>query len=60
MEPNLSFFKFMKHVMRDSLKMSYTKHLLSPSRSLKNKEVLVIHGGGNVFLREVVIFWKEI
>jgi hypothetical protein len=26
--------------------MSYTEHLLSSSSSLKNKEVIAIHGGG--------------
>jgi hypothetical protein len=34
--------------MRDSWKMSYTKHLLSSSSSLKNKEVLANHGGGKI------------
>jgi hypothetical protein len=48
MGPNPSFFRFIKHVMRDSSKMSYTEHMLSSSSSLKNKEVLTNHGGGEI------------
>ena len=40
---NHSFFKFVKNMLRDSLKVSYTKHLLSSSISLKNKEVITNH-----------------
>jgi hypothetical protein len=55
---DLSFFKFVKHVMRDSSKMSYIENLLSSSSSLKNKKVLIVHGGGN--LREVgQLFGKD-
>jgi hypothetical protein len=57
---NLSFFRFVKNLMRDSLKMSYTEHLLSSSISLKNKEVLIIHvGGGGEFERSGSIFGKH-
>jgi hypothetical protein len=34
---NPSFFRFVKHVMRDSSKMSYTEHLLPSSSFLKTK-----------------------
>jgi hypothetical protein len=46
--PNPSFFRFIKHMSRDSSKMSYTEHMLSSSSSLKNKEVLTNHGGGEI------------
>jgi hypothetical protein len=50
MGPNPSF-RFVKNMMRDSPKVSYTEHLLSSSISLKNKEVLIyLDGGGD--------FWK--
>jgi hypothetical protein len=49
MGSNLSFFRFIKYVMRYSLKMSYIEHMLSSLSSLKNKEVLVVHGGGGRF-----------
>jgi hypothetical protein len=51
MGSNLSFFRFVKNVMRDSSKIIYIDHFLSSSSSLKNKEVLIVHGGGK--LREV-------
>jgi hypothetical protein len=43
---NPSFFKFVKHMVRESSKVRYTNHFLSYSSSLKNKEVLTDHGGG--------------
>ena len=46
MGPNHSFFRFVKYMMRDSLKVSYIEHLLSSSSLLKNKGVLIHHGGG--------------
>jgi len=42
---NPAFFRFIKHVMNDSMKMSYIEHMLSSSSSLKNKEVIIIHCG---------------
>jgi hypothetical protein len=56
---NPSFFRFVKHVMRDSSKMSYIEHMLSSSSSLKNKEVLVVHGGGK-FEGSGSVFWKAL
>jgi len=46
--PNRSFFRSVKHMMRDSSNMRYIKHILSSSISLKNKEVLSNHGGGGI------------
>ena len=46
MGPNPSFSKFIKHMLRDSPKVSYIEHLLSSSSSLKNKEVLTNHQWG--------------
>jgi hypothetical protein len=48
MGTNPSFFRFVKYVMRDSSKMSYTEHLLSSSISLKKKGVLSSHGGEKI------------
>lgn len=48
MEPNHSFLRFIKYMMRDSPKVIYIKHLLSSSSSLKNKGVLIHRGGGNL------------
>jgi hypothetical protein len=48
---NPSFLGFIKHIMRDSLKKRYTKHLLSTSSSLKNKRYSPIMVGGE--LKEV-------
>ena len=45
MGPNLSFFRFIKYMMRDSSKMSYNEHLLSSSILLKRKGVLICHSG---------------
>jgi hypothetical protein len=44
MEPNPSFFRFVKHMSRDSSKMRYIDHILSSLSSLKNKEVLTNYG----------------
>jgi hypothetical protein len=57
--PNPSFFRFVKHMSRDSSKMSYTEHLLSSSSLLKNKEVLTNHGGGEIE-RSGSIFWNPL
>jgi hypothetical protein len=46
--PNPSFFRFIKHMLRGSLKMRYTEHMLSSSSSLKKKELLTNHGGGGI------------
>jgi len=43
----------------NSSKMSYTKNLLSSSRSLKNKEVLSNNGGGGVIERSGSSFGKH-
>ena len=48
MSPNHSFGRFIKNMLRDSPKVSHTKHLLSSSISLKNKGVLTHHGGGKI------------
>ena len=45
---NHSFFSFVKNILRDSRKLSYTDHLLSSSISLKNKEILANHGVGKI------------
>jgi hypothetical protein len=57
--PNPSFFRFVKHMSRDSSKMSYTEHLLSSSSSLKNKEVLTNYGGGGIE-RSGSSFWNPL
>jgi hypothetical protein len=59
MGPNPSLLRFIKHMSRDSSKMSYIEHILSSSSSLKNKEVLTNHGGGE--LKEVgQVFWNPL
>jgi hypothetical protein len=45
MRLNLSFFRFVKHMMRDSLKMSYTEHFLSSSRSFKKMRYSLLMAG---------------
>ena len=40
MRLNPSFLTFIEYMLRDSLKVSYIKHMLSSSSLLKNKEVL--------------------
>jgi hypothetical protein len=57
MGPNLSFFRFVKHVMRDSSKMSYTDHFLSSSSSLKKKRYFPFMVREN--LREVGQFFEK-
>jgi hypothetical protein len=56
---NPSFFKLVKHVMRDSSNMSYINNLLSLSSLLKNKEVCIVHGGGK-FEGSGSVFWKSL
>jgi hypothetical protein len=48
MGPNPSFFRFVKHVMRDSSKMSYIQAYIILLKLIKKKEVLTIHGGGEI------------
>ena len=60
MGPNHSFFRFVKYMLKDLPKVSYIKHLLSSSSSLKKKGVLTRHGG-EILKREsycvYVYFW---
>ena len=63
MGPNHSFFRFFKYMMRDSLKVSYIEHLLSSSSLLKNKGILIHHGGGKFEKRKpmcLCLFLEEI
>ena len=53
MGPNPSFFKFIKNMLRASPKVSYIKHMVSSSISLKNKEVLSNHGRGKIEVKRV-------
>ena len=48
MGPNHSFGRFVKNKIRYLLKVSHIEHLLSSSSSLKNKQVLIHHGGGKI------------
>lgn len=54
MGPNPSFFRFIKSMLRDSQKVSYTEHLLSSLVFLKNKGVVANHGGGKIEVKWVM------
>ena len=57
-----SFFRFVKYMLRDSMKVSYIEHLLSPSSSLKDKGALTHHGGEKLKREShcvYVYFWKQ-
>jgi hypothetical protein len=57
---NPYFFRFVKHMKRNLLKVSYTKHFLSSSRSLKNKEILIYMDGGEIWKvgQDFETLWK--
>jgi hypothetical protein len=58
--PNPSFFRFIKHMSRDSSKDELYRASLSSSSSLKKKEVLINHDGGEKLKEVGQVFWNPL